>query len=140
MIETVKFSELKIGDKGEVTKTITEEDINKFVEISGDDNPIHVDIEFAKNTPFKERIVHGMLVSSLISAVVGTKMPGPGSIWLDQTLRFLRPVKINDEITATSEILIKIEERRQVIVRTTCTNQRGEVVIEGQGIHKIINP
>ena len=140
MVDVVKFSELEVGDKGGITKTITEEDVKKFVEICGDVNPIHVDVEFAKTTPFKDRIVHGVLVSSLISTVVGTKVPGPGSVWLDQTLKFLRPVKIGDTITATSEILVKIEERQQVVVRTTCTNQDGQVVIEGEGIHKILNP
>ena len=74
----------------------------------------------------------------MISTVVGTKCPGPGSVWLDQTLRFLLPVKVNDTITAISEILVKIPERQQVIVRTTCVNQNNEVVIEGSGLHKIL--
>ena len=139
MVNAVKFSELKVGDKGEVTKVILEEDVNKFIEICGDINPIHVDDEFTKDTPLKTKIVHGILTSSLISTVVGTKMPGPGSVWLDQSLRFLLPVRINDKITAISEILAKIEEKQQVIVRTTCKNQRGEIVIEGVGLHKILN-
>ena len=139
MVNAVKFSELKVGDIGEITKVILEEDVNKFIEICGDINPIHVDDDFTKETPLKTKIVHGILTSSLISTVVGTKVPGPGSVWLDQNLRFLLPVRINDRITAVSEILAKIEEKQQVIVRTTCKNQRGEIVIEGTGLHKILN-
>src|SRR3989344_6918819 len=140
MVNAVKFSELKVGDKGEVTKVILDEDVNKFIEICGDINPIHVDDDFTKETPLKTKIVHGILTSSLISTVVGTKVPGPGSVWLDQNLKFLKPVRIGDRITAISEILAKIEEKQQVIVRTTCKNQRGEIVIEGVGLHKILNP
>jgi len=138
-MEAVKFSELKIGMKGNYTKKITQEDVDNFIKICNDVNPIHVDDEFAKNAKLPGKIAHGILVSSLISTVVGTKCPGPGSVWLDQSLKFLLPVKINDTITATSEILVKILERQQVIVRTTCTNQNNEVVIEGVGLHKILN-
>lgn len=140
MNKFVRFSELKVGDKGEFTKRITEEDVNNFIDICNDINPIHVDEEFTKNTPLKTKIVHGILVSSLISTVVGTKVPGPGSVWLDQNLKFLKPVRINDTITAISEIIVKVEDRQQVIVRTTCKNQNNEVVIEGVGTHKILNP
>ena len=139
-MKPVKFSELEIGMKGSFSKKITQEDVDKFIDICGDVNPIHVDDDFSKNTPMKTKIVHGILVSSLISTTVGTKMPGPGSVWLDQTLKFLLPVRINDVITATSEILVKIKNRQQVIVRTTCVNQEGECVIEGTGLHKILTP
>ena len=138
-MEAIRFSELKVGMKGSFSKKITQEDVDKFISICNDINPIHVDDEFTKTTNLKTKIAHGIIVSSLISTVVGTKCPGPGSVWLDQNLRFIRPVRINDVITATSEILIKIEEKRQVIVRTTCTNHNNEVVIEGTGLHKILN-
>ena len=137
-MEAVKFSELKVGMKGSYTKRITQEDVDSFIKICNDVNPIHVNEEFAKNAKLPGKIAHGILVSSLISTVVGTKCPGPGSVWLDQSLKFLLPVKINDTITATSEILVKIPERQQVIVRTTCVNQNNEVVIEGSGLHKIL--
>ena len=137
-MKAVKFSELKVGMKGIFTKKITQEDVDGFIKICNDVNPIHVNEEFAKNTNLKGKIVHGILVSSLISTVVGTKMPGPGSVWLDQNLKFLLPVRVNDVITATSEILVKILDRQQVIVRTTCTNQNNEFVIEGVGLHKIL--
>ena len=139
-MKPVKFSELKVGMKGSYTKQITQEDVDSFIKICNDVNPIHVNEEYASKTPLKTKIVHGILVSSLISTVVGTKCPGPGSVWLDQSLRFLLPVRINDTITATSEIIVKIPERQQVIVRTTCTNQNNEVVIEGVGLHKILEP
>ncbi|MEK6932738.1 MAG: MaoC family dehydratase [Nanoarchaeota archaeon] len=138
-MKAIKFSELEVGMKGEYSKKITQEDLDKFISICNDVNPIHVDSEFAKNAKFKDKIAHGILVSSLISTVVGTKMPGPGSVWLDQSLKFLLPVHVNDTITAISEILVKINERQQVIVRTTCVNQNNEVVIEGVGLHKILN-
>ena len=138
-MEAVKFSELEVGMKGSFTKQITQEDVDKFISICSDVNPIHVNEEFAKNAKLPGKIAHGILVSSLISTVVGTKCPGPGSVWLDQSLKFLLPVKINDTITAISEILVKIPERQQVIVRTTCVNQNNEVVIEGSGLHKILN-
>ena len=137
-MEAVKFSELKVGMKGSYTKRITQEDVDSFIKICNDVNPIHVNEEFARNAKLPGKIAHGILVSSLISTVVGTKCPGPGSVWLDQSLKFLLPVKINDTITATSEILVKIPERQQVIVRTTCVNQNNEVVIEGSGLHKIL--
>jgi 3-hydroxybutyryl-CoA dehydratase len=139
-MRAIKFSELSVGMKSSYTKKITQEDVDNFIKISNDLNPIHVDEEFSKNTPMKTKIVHGILVSSLISTVVGTKCPGPGSVWLDQTLRFLLPVRINDTITAVSEILVKIPERQHVIVRTTCLNQNNEVVVEGVGLHKILEP
>jgi len=135
----VRFYELNVGDKGELTKVITSEDVKKFIEICGDVNPIHVDEEFVSKTPLKTKIVHGILTTSLISTVVGTKVPGPGSVWLDQNLKFLKPVRIGDRITAISEIIVKIEDRQQVIVRTTCKNQNDDVVIEGVGTHKILN-
>jgi len=137
-MEAVKFSELKVGMKGSYTKRITQEDVDSFIKICNDVNPIHVNEEFAKNAKLPGKIAHGILVSSLISTVVGTKCPGPGSVWLDQSLKFLLPVKINDTITTISEILVKIPERQQVIVRTTCVNQNNEVVIEGSGLHKIL--
>ena len=137
-MKAVKFSEIEVGMKGSLTKTITQDDLDKFISICNDVNPIHVNEEFAKNAKFKNKIAHGILVSSLISTAVGTKMPGPGSVWLDQSLKFLLPVYVGDTITATSEILVKIKDRQQVVVRTTCTNQNNEVVIEGVGLHKIL--
>jgi len=140
MENSISFKSLEIGQKGEVKKTISEEDVKLFSKLSLDTNPIHLDDEYAKNTMFKGRIVYGMLTASLISAAVGTKMPGPGSIWMEQTMRFIQPVRIGDTIRAVAEIVEKIEEKKHVIVKTTCFNQNNEIVIEGQGRHKILNP
>ena len=136
----VSFKELNVGDKGEVKKTITEQAVQKFAEISLDSNPIHMEEEFASKTMFKGRIVHGMLTASLISAAVGTKMPGPGSVWMNQSIKWLKPVHIGDTITAVAELVEKIDEKKHVIVKTTCLNQNNEIVAEGEGKHKILNP
>jgi len=140
MKKMVSFAGLKVGQKGEISKKIEERDVKEFSLLSLDDNPIHMSEEFASNTKLGGRIVHGMLVASLISAAVGTRMPGPGSVWMDQNLRFLRPVRVGDTIRAVSELVEKIDDRRHVVVRTTCYNQDGKVVIEGSGIHKILAP
>ena len=134
------FAALKVGDRGEISKKITAEDVKKFADVSLDTNPIHLSEEFASKTMFKGRIAHGMLTASLISAAVGTKMPGPGSVWMEQSLRFVKPVRIGDTITAVAELVEKKEEKRHVTVKTTCYNQNGEVVLEGIGKHKILQP
>lgn len=122
-----------IGQKEFVSKTISEYDVYGFAGITGDLNPAHTNEEYAKNTMFKTRIAHGMLGAGLISAVLGTKLPGPGSIYLGQNLKFKSPVKIGDTITAEAEI-IEIEDKGKFYIakiKTTCYNQDGEVVIEG---------
>ncbi len=115
MVKVNRFEDFKIGDKGEVEKTITAEDLEVFAGLTLDNNPNHMDDEFAKNMPARQRIVHGMLLGSLISAAVGTKMPGPGSIWIDQNLKFVRPVMVGDTVKAVSELLVKVEEKKYVI-------------------------
>ena len=111
----MKFAELKIGMTDYVTKTITAEDIDKFAEISLDKNPVHLDEEYASKTIFKKRIAHGILVSGLISAVLGTKLPGEGAIYMGQELKFMAPVFIGDTITATVEIIELIAEKNRVV-------------------------
>jgi 3-hydroxybutyryl-CoA dehydratase len=123
----------KIGDFAEVSKVITEEDVFLFAGITGDRNPMHTSREFAAKTKFGERIAHGMLTAGLISAVFGMKLPGPGCIYLSQTLQFMAPVKIGDEITATVEIVEVITERR-LRFRTQCFNQRSELVLDGEAV------
>ena len=122
-----------VGQSAEMTKVFTEEDIFLFAGITGDRNPVHISKEFAEKTRFGERIAHGILTAGLISAVIGTKLPGPGCLYLSQTLSFLAPVKIGDEITARAEIVEVISEKR-LRLRTQCTNQRNEVVLEGEAI------
>ena len=128
----MKFAELKIGMTDYVTKTITAEDIDKFAEISLDKNPVHLDEEYASKTIFKKRIAHGILVSGLISAVLGTKLPGEGAIYMGQELKFMAPVFIGDTITATVEIIELIAEKNRVVCSTICTNQDGNQVIVGK--------
>ncbi|MCX7779517.1 MAG: MaoC family dehydratase [Negativicutes bacterium] len=132
MARGIPFAELKVGDKGSFSKTVSEHDIYAFAGITGDFNPIHVDAEYAKQTMFKERIAHGMLTAGFISAVLGTIMPGPMNLYMSQELVFKAPVKIGDTVTATVELIEKIEEKRRLIFRTTVTNQDGVVVIDGQ--------
>lgn len=128
----MKFEELKIGMKDSITKVITSEDINCFAEISLDKNPLHLDEEAASKGLFGRRVAHGILVSGLISAVLGTKLPGDGTIYLGQDLRFRKPVFIGDTITATAEVVELKAEKHFVILKTTCTNQDGVEVISGQ--------
>ena len=123
----------EVGQSAEMTKVITEEDVFLFAGITGDRNPIHISKEFAAKTRFGERIAQGILTAGLISAVLGMKLPGPGSLYVSQTLSFLGPVKIGDEITARAEVMEVISEKR-LKLKTQCINQRKEVVLEGEAI------
>ena len=123
----------KVGDSAEVKKVFSEEDVFLFAGITGDRNPVHISKEFAAATRFGERIVHGILTAGLISAVIGMKIPGPGCIYLSQSLTFVAPVKIGDEITARAEIVEVISEKR-LRLRTRCFNQRKETVLDGEAI------
>ena len=126
----MKFEDLRIGMFEEVGKTITEADIVNYAGLSLDINPIH--LNNAKDSIFKERIAHGMLTSGLISAVLGTKLPGEGSIYLSQTLKFISPVKIGDTITAKAEIIDINPEKKIITIKTTCINQNKNIVIDGE--------
>ena len=123
----------KVGDTAEMSKTVTGEDIDLFAKVTGDHNPVHVSREFAEKTRFGERIAHGLLSAGLISAVIGMKLPGPGCLYLSQTLNFRGPVKIGDEITARVEVAEVISEKR-LRLKTECINQRSETVIDGEAI------
>lgn len=126
--------DFQIGETASFSKTITESDIYTYAGLSGDFNPVHVNAEFAQKTRFKERIAHGMLTAGLISAVLGMKLPGPGAIYLSQQMEFLKPVRIGDTITATAEVQAYNPDKRILTLRTTCTNQRGEQVLEGRAV------
>lgn len=128
------FDEINIGDTASVTKVITAEMIETFAEISGDTNPVHLNDKAAAESIFGERVAHGILVTGLISNVLGMKLPGQGSIYVSQSVTFLRPVKIGDEITASVEILSKDEKRGTCKCRTICTNQLGKIVIKGEAV------
>jgi acyl dehydratase len=126
------IEELAVGDTAELTRSVTAETIREFVEATGDDNPIHSDPAFAATTRFGEVIAPGILTGGLVSAAIGTRLPGPGTVYLSQTFRFLRPVRIGDTITARVEVTEVLRERNRVALRTTCANQAGEIVIEGE--------
>ncbi len=125
---------LKVGDSASLTREITDEDIRAFAELSGDVNPVHLDDDFARTTRFGRRIAHGMLGASLISTVLGTKLPGQGAIYLSQTLQFLAPIFPGDTLIA-KVIVTKIKEGKAIVtLETVCENQRGEALIKGEAV------
>jgi phosphate acetyltransferase/phosphate butyryltransferase len=130
-IDNRTFEEIAIGDAATISRTLTRDDILLFAAVSGDVNPAHVDEEFARSDMFHEIIAHGMWGAALISTVLGTELPGPGTIYVGQTLRFRRPVRVGDVITVTVAATEKIAEKGRVIFDCQCTNQNGEVVISG---------
>ncbi len=134
MLHGKTIDQLNIGDRASISKLITERDVIRFAELTGDINPIHMDKLYAEQTVFGERIAHGMLTASLISAVLGIKLPGPGNIYVSQSLKFRAPVKFGDIIEAEVEVVEKIPERNRVHLKTTCRNQDGTVVLEGEAI------
>ncbi len=130
-IENRIFDEIEIGESASLVRTLTKDDILLFAAVSGDVNPAHVDEEFARSDIFQKIIAHGMWGAALISTVLGTSLPGPGTIYVGQTLRFRRPVAIGDEITVTVRAETKDPEKHRVMFACDCTNQQGEVVISG---------
>jgi 3-hydroxybutyryl-CoA dehydratase len=132
MVRDIPFVQLKVGDTASMSKTVSERDIEDFARVTGDFNPVHMDAEFAKQTMFKERIAHGMLGAGIISAVLGTQLPGANTIYLGQELSFKAPVKIGDTVTATVEVVEKLERKSIVLLRTVVTNQAGVTVIDGK--------
>jgi 3-hydroxybutyryl-CoA dehydratase len=128
------FEELAVGQTAEFSKTVTEADVVLFAGVTGDFNPAHVDAVAAERGRFGGRIAHGMLGAGLISAVLGMRLPGPGTIYLSQSLRFVRPVRIGDTVTARVEILELIEGKRRVRLATRCLNQDEELVLDGEAL------
>jgi 3-hydroxybutyryl-CoA dehydratase len=130
------FEDLKVGQQATVSRTITETDLRNFSGVSGDTNPMHLSEEFAKQTVFGGTIVHGMLTASLISAVVGTKLPGPGVIYMSQTLKFLAPVRIGDTVYAQATVRQLMPERNRALLETKCY-VKDTVVIDGEALVKV---
>lgn len=125
---------INVGDFATFAKTISESDVYMYAGISGDLNPAHVNAVEAEKGMFGERIAHGMLTASFISTVLGMHLPGPGTIYLSQELSFKRPVKFGDTIEAKVEVIEKLTEKNRLVLRTTCTNQHGELVIDGKAV------
>lgn len=137
-IENRPFDEIRIGDSAELVRTLTAQDIDAFAVVSGDVNPSHVDIEFAEGDIFHKVVAHGMWGGALISNVLGTQLPGPGTIYLEQSLKFLTPVGVGDTVTVRVEVTERDAEQHRLTLACTCTNGDGAPVIEG--IAKVIAP
>lgn len=138
LLQSKTFKELELGDQARFSKTVTERDIALFGDTSGDVNPVHFDEAYASKTIFKGRIAHGMWSASLISTCIGTVMPGPGSIYLGQTLEFKLPVRLGDTLTAEVTIEKKIDSQKLLIMSCVVSNQHNEVVVFGEA--KVIPP
>jgi acyl dehydratase len=126
------MEDLAVGEVAEATYVVTAETIREFVRASGDDNPLHSDPAFAAGTRFGRVIAPGMLTGSFVSSVIGTRLPGPGTIYLSQDFRFLRPVYVGDRVTARVEVIERLPERRRLRLRTTCRNEDGDLLLEGE--------
>jgi 3-hydroxybutyryl-CoA dehydratase len=126
--------ELKVGQTAEFSKTVSESDVYLYAGVTGDFNPAHVNEAYAQQTFFKTRIAHGMLTAGFISAVLATRLPGPGTIYLRQELNFLAPVRIGDTVTAKVEIIEIMAEKNRVRLKTTCVNQEGTQVLDGEAL------
>ena len=120
------------GDTAFLSKTITDADVRQFAELSLDTNPLHLDETYAASARFGQRISHGLLYGALVSAVIGTRLPGPGTIYISQSFQFLKPVFRGDTITATVTVIAVEIARRQAVLRTDCHNQHGTLVLTGE--------
>jgi 3-hydroxybutyryl-CoA dehydratase len=129
----IYFEDLSEGMSASFSRTVTESDIVLFAGVSGDMNPVHLDAEYAEKTVFKGRIAHGMLSAAFISTVLGTKLPGPGTVYLAQSLTFKAPVRIGDTVTATCEVVALDGEKKRATLRTVCT-VGGKPVVEGEAL------
>ena len=128
----MRFEELHVGLAAERTRDVTDDVIRRYAELTEDFNPIHMDEAVAARSRFGARIAHGMLSAGFISAVIGMDLPGPGALYLGQTIRFTRPVKLGDSVTTRVEVTEIIPAKRRAKLSTTCRNQHGEVVLEGE--------
>ena len=130
-IRTFTFEELSLGMRESLLRTVMESTVTQFAAVSGDINPIHLSDDYAAQTRFGQRIAHGMFTASLISAVIGTRLPGPGAVYLSQTLRFLAPVKIGDVVAAVVQVAEMVEKGRRVRLECQCLVD-GKPVLEGE--------
>lgn len=125
------IDELKVGDRAEFSKTVSESDVYLYAGVTGDFNPAHINEPYAEKTFFKTRIAHGMLAAGFISAILGTRLPGPGTIYIEQTLNFKAPVHIGDTITASVEVSEIATDKNRIRLKTACENQNGVIVLDG---------
>jgi len=134
MMHGKTIDQIKVGDQAAVSKTISESDVYLYAGITGDLNPAHVNEAYAEQTFFKTRIAHGMLSAGFVSALLGMHLPGPGTIYLQQSLSFKAPVKIGDTLTATVTVIEVIAEKNRLRLQTVCENQEGTVVLDGEAL------
>jgi 3-oxoacyl-[acyl-carrier protein] reductase len=132
------FHDIAVGDVESIRRTVTEADVKRFVEMTGDDNPLHVDRAYAERTPFKDVVVHGMLGASLVSAVIGTKLPGEGALWLKQNFDFALPVRLGDELDVSCTVTRKSDRDRLLELEARIVNQNSETVLSGTGLVKVL--
>jgi 3-hydroxybutyryl-CoA dehydratase len=132
--KNLDLEQLGVGKTYETTITITQQMVENFATATGDYNPIHMDEDYAMETIFKTRVVHGMLHAGLISGIVGTRFPGPGTIYLSQTLKFLKPVFIGDEVTYRLKVLDYLQEKNRLRLETVCVNQKGKMALTGEAM------
>jgi 3-hydroxybutyryl-CoA dehydratase len=128
----MRYEDIKIGDCAQFSKVITEEDVLAFADISGDHNPVHVDPEFAATSMFGKQIAHGILSGSLISTVLGTKLPGENTIYLKQSFSFRKPVYFGELLTAVVEVISKYDSKRIIELRTIVYNTDGDIAVQGE--------
>jgi 3-oxoacyl-[acyl-carrier protein] reductase len=133
-----RFDDIAVGDVESIRRTVTEADVRRFVEMTGDDNPLHVDRAYAERTPFKDVVVHGMLGASLVSTVIGTKLPGEGALWLKQNFDFALPVRLGDELDVSCTVLKKSERDRLLELEARVVNQNSDTVLSGTGLVKVL--
>jgi len=133
-----RFEEIKVGDSAELFHTITAEDLDVFVKLTGDDNPLHTDDEYAASTAMKKTAVHGMLTASFISTIIGTRLPGKGALWYEQSLRFLAPVRTGEKIRVLAKVRHKSLSQRVLTIETTVFKEAGTKVIEGEAKVKVL--
>ena len=134
----MRFEDISVGDSASTVKQFSSDDVLTFAALSTDFNPVHVDEESAKQSIFGKRIVHGFLAGSLISATIASKLPGEGSVYLHQDMDFVKPVFLDDTITATVEVTGLRNEKNIVTLETYCRNQRDEIVIKGTAVVKLL--
>jgi 3-hydroxybutyryl-CoA dehydratase len=128
------IEELKVGDTARFSKTVSESDVYLFAGLTGDLNPAHVNEDYAKDTFFKTRIAHGMLSASFISTVIGTMLPGPGTVYMGQQVSFMAPVKFGDTVTAIVEVVEIMIDKKRVRLKTYCINQENTTVVDGEAL------
>jgi len=128
------YTEINIGDTASISRILGKEEIKAFAEATGDKNPIHLNDDYAKNTIFHGVIAHGLLTASMFSTLIGMHLPGLGSIYVSQSLKFIRPVNAGDNITATVKVIAKDDEKKRVTLETICVNQDGKLVLVGEAI------